>query len=121
MNGQPSFTLSPDQLEQLAAYVARHLAAFLANEAHSGLIDAAEVARRHGVTRAWVYEHADRLGAIRLGTGSRPRLRFNPDRVTAALTQHGKTATPQRRRAGRRRRNTTNGGAPLLPIATEAA
>ena len=69
--------LTPEQLDALAAQVARHLAAALAGEPLGGLIDAAEVARRHGVTRAWVYEHADRLGAVRLGSGSRPRLRLN--------------------------------------------
>jgi hypothetical protein len=38
----------------------------------------AEVARRLGVSREWVYEHAEELGASRIGTGSRPRLRFPP-------------------------------------------
>jgi hypothetical protein len=28
------------------------------------------------VTREWVYQHADELGAVRLGGGRRPRLRF---------------------------------------------
>lgn len=39
-------------------------------------LNAREVARRLGVTREWVYEHADELGASRIGTGPRPRLRF---------------------------------------------
>jgi hypothetical protein len=41
-------------------------------------LDAQEVARQLGMTREWVYEHADELGATRLGTGPRPRLRFPP-------------------------------------------
>jgi hypothetical protein len=49
------------------------------------LLDAAAVARMLGVTRGWVYEHAAELGAIRLGAGSRPRLRFDPLRVGMAL------------------------------------
>lgn len=41
-------------------------------------LDAQEVAHRLGVSREWVYEHADELGASRIGTGPRPRLRFPP-------------------------------------------
>ncbi|MGH3026022.1 MAG: hypothetical protein ACRDLR_06215 [Gaiellaceae bacterium] len=39
-------------------------------------LNAREVAGRLGVTREWVYEHADELGASRIGSGPRPRLRF---------------------------------------------
>jgi predicted DNA-binding transcriptional regulator AlpA len=42
-------------------------------------LDAAAVAERLGMTREWVYEHASELGAVRIGGGSRPRLRFPPD------------------------------------------
>ena len=38
-----------------------------------------------GVGRRWVYDHADELGARRLGTGKRPRLRFDPDEVAELL------------------------------------
>ncbi len=41
-------------------------------------VDAAEVARRFGVARSWVYAQAARLGAVRLGHGPRARLRFDP-------------------------------------------
>jgi hypothetical protein len=50
-----------------------------------GLVDAAELARRLGVTRAWVYEHATELGAIRLGGGQSPRLRFDPAEAVATM------------------------------------
>jgi hypothetical protein len=49
------------------------------------LLSAAEVAARFNVDRDWVYVHADQLGALRLGTGPKPRLRFDPDRVAAYL------------------------------------
>ena len=39
------------------------------------LIDAAELARRFGIERAWVYSHAIELGAVKLGDGTKPRLR----------------------------------------------
>jgi hypothetical protein len=41
------------------------------------LVDAVTLAGALGVSRAWVYEHRDELGAVRLGGGSRPRLRFD--------------------------------------------
>ena len=46
------------------------------------LITATDVAARFGVSRTWVYDNAQRLGAIRLGTGSKARLRFDPERVS---------------------------------------
>lgn len=46
---------------------------------------AAEVSRRWGVERSWVYANADRLGARRLGAGTRPRLRFDPAEVAERL------------------------------------
>lgn len=49
------------------------------------LLTAAEVARRFGVDRSWVYAHADELGAARLGDGAKPRLRFDSERVGRAL------------------------------------
>jgi hypothetical protein len=41
----------------------------------------AELAEWLNVKPSWVYEHADELGALRLGTGPRARLRFDPDEV----------------------------------------
>src|ERR1700741_3618946 len=74
-----------DALDRLADLIADRLGA------HRGsltpgpvppepLVDAAEIARLHGKTRSWVYEHAGELGAVRLGSGPRPRLPFFPAR-----------------------------------------
>ena len=49
------------------------------------LVDAAALARHLGVARSFVYDHADRLGAIRLGDGPRPRLRFDVDEARRRL------------------------------------
>lgn len=49
------------------------------------LLSAAQVAEWWGIDRAWVYAHADELGASRLGTGPRPRLRFDADKVRKRL------------------------------------
>jgi hypothetical protein len=78
------------------------------------LIDAREVARRHGVERAWVYAHADELGALRLGTGARPRLRFDPAIVRDALARREPTRQRPRRAKPRPRKPRTD--VELLPI-----
>ena len=52
-----------------------------------GLVDASEVARMAGRSRRWVYEHAGVLGAVRLGSGARPRLGFNPAHVRDYLSR----------------------------------
>jgi hypothetical protein len=57
-------------------------------------LSAAQVAARWGVERAWVYAHAEQLGALRLGTGPRPRLRFDPVRVAEYLSPSRPTSSP---------------------------
>ena len=61
------------------------------------LIDAAAVARSFGVSRDWVYAHTDELGAVRLGSGPKARLRFDPEEVKERLAQ-SKPGTARRRR-----------------------
>lgn len=66
--------------------VARRLAELIREDVGTGqLVDAAEIARRFGVARSWVYDHAQDLGALPLGGGSRPRLRFDPAVVAERL------------------------------------
>ena len=79
-------------------------------------MDAAEVAERFGVHRSWVYSHAEKLGAVRLGTGPKARLRFDLQRVVELLALDELTApdaTP-RRREGRPRRPALPAGVELL-------
>jgi hypothetical protein len=52
-------------------------------------IDASEVSRRFGLSRSWVYAHARQLGAVPIGSGPRPRLRFDPRVVADALRTSG--------------------------------
>lgn len=73
------------------------------------LVDAAEIARRFGVSRDFVYDHADDLGVVRLGEGPRARLRFDPERVRRQL---GSIATPLPPKARPSRRNKRA----LLPV-----
>ena len=83
----------------------------------------AEVARRFGVTCSYVYSHAERLGAIRLGDGPRARLRFDPeivsDRLSACSVRKGSESTKSRTtkpKTPRRRRRLSGAEPILLPI-----
>ena len=88
--------------------IAREVARLTGPE--GGLLTASEVAVAFNVTRGWVYAHADELGAIRLGDGPRPRLRFDPAVVTQRLQQ-------RRGRLSASRPSTHLGdGVSLLPI-----
>jgi hypothetical protein len=86
------------------------------------LLDAAQVADMLGLSRDAVYVRADELGAVRLGDGKRPRLRFDPAKVAAALSARDDrkesqppAPTPQRR-SPRRAPPSTVDGIPLLPV-----
>jgi hypothetical protein len=106
-----------DDLVELARLVAVEVVRLLELPASAGeaLIDAREVARRHGIDRAWVYAHADELGVVRLGSGSRPRLRFDPAVVRETLTHKRRSqsqATPRAKPRPRKPRADVE----LLPI-----
>jgi hypothetical protein len=55
------------------------------------LVDALTLAADLGVERSWVYEHANELHPIRLGTGPKARLRFDVLAVRAAFAAHNFT------------------------------
>jgi hypothetical protein len=55
----------------------------------AALIDAAELARRLGISRATVYANARRCGAIKLGDGPNAPLRFDYAAVLASLPRVG--------------------------------
>ena len=82
------------------------------------LVDAAAVAGYLAVEREWVYEHAAELGARRLGSGPRARLRFSISEVDARLStcsdsRGSFTPEPAPQAASRVRR--------LRPLGTSAA
>ena len=71
----------------------------------AGLLEPAELAKRLGKDRKWVYEHSEKLGAIRLGDGPKPRLYFDlalaRERLAALAETNGaaqSTLRPSKRR-----------------------
>jgi len=107
--------LDPDDIEAIATRVAellRHA------PPPSGLLSATQLAQHLGLSRAWIYQHAHELGAIQLGTGSKPRLRFDLTTAQAALARtdnkHSSLPVPQAPRPRRRPGKTTDTA--LLPI-----
>jgi predicted DNA-binding transcriptional regulator AlpA len=99
-----AFEFDPAVIEEIAnrvgdAIVTR-LVEMLSDEKRSTFLrqpmpwlDAREVARRLGVSRDWVYEHAKELGGTRVGAGNRPRLRFPPDVVDSRRSKPAPPAT----------------------------
>ena len=87
------------------------------------LVDASELARRLGIERSWVYSHAIELGAVKLGQGKKPRLRFDPEIAAQVLRKVGEgPADPPARsceRAGQPRRG-DGSVVPLLPVRGES-
>jgi hypothetical protein len=81
--------LSPESVEALARRLAELLtpSSQRPERPRNRLISAEEVSRWWGVGRRWVYDHADELGARRLGSGQRPRLRFDPEEVAERLDE----------------------------------
>jgi hypothetical protein len=80
--------LAPGQLEQLADLIADRLRedqAPASASSRGGLVDVHELAALLDVSTSWVYQHAHELGAVRLGSGSRPRLRFDPETARQAM------------------------------------
>ncbi len=78
--------LAPEASEAVAQRVAELVTAATA-EPHSRpeRVTAEEVSRWWGISRRWVYDHAEELGARRMGSGRRPRLRFDPEEVAERL------------------------------------
>lgn len=85
--GAGELRLAPESIEALASRLAELLGVEGRAEPETPrqMISAAEVSACWGVARRWVYNHAAELGACRLGSGSRPRLRFDPAEVAERL------------------------------------
>lgn len=107
--------LSPETIDAIAHRVVELLQEGIPQP--NRLLTAAELAQRFGVSRYWVYEHANELGAIRLGEGNRGRLRFDMQVAADAMNARTRSATAQptpKRRPGRPRKRPAS-SIPLLP------
>jgi hypothetical protein len=94
------------------------------NAARARLLTPNELAAFLVVDRSYVYEHADELGALRLGAGPKARLRFDLEDVKRRLgatscwvSRESDDAEPAIRAVkGRRRRRRAGTSVQLLPI-----
>jgi hypothetical protein len=77
--------LSPADVEAIVECLLVRVGEALRPALWFGLADVTEVAQRLRVHESWVYAHAEELGAIRLGTGEKARLRFDLERVARAI------------------------------------
>jgi hypothetical protein len=101
--------------------IARRLAEILRDEAaRRGLVDAAALATELRVSRDFVYRHALELGGQRVGTGPRPRWRFDVDKARQALGQVPPAPTEPPAHPRRRRRAEPT-DIDLLPIGPRRA
>ena len=85
--------LDPADVEAIAERVFEMLSE---HRAPSPLVSAAELSRRLGLSRSTVYEKAEELGVIRIGSGPRARLRFDADVVTRRFGADRPTRPKQR-------------------------
>jgi hypothetical protein len=110
--------LSAETIDALADQIAERVVERLREDgAADRMVSAAEIARRFGVSRDFIYDHAGELGAVRLGGGRRAPLRFDPKAVAARLAEPPSPLTDEereRKRPPRRRKPASR--VPLLPI-----
>lgn len=106
-------TLAPAAVEAVARRVVELLADEHATRPTARLLDAAHLAELLGVSRATIYDHAAELGAIRLGNGERPRLRFDVERALTAWRDREPEPEP---RPQPPRQRVARTDAALLPI-----
>jgi hypothetical protein len=80
-------------------------------------VDARWVAERYGVGADWVRRHKAELGYRHLGTGKRPRLRFQREAVERAMPELiAEEPEPAKQRPPRARKRPAKAGVDLLPI-----
>lgn len=68
------------------------------------LVDARELAAMLGVSVDYVYGHSSKLGAVRLGSGRRARIRFDVDVARRALEASRRRPPGRPRKSGAERR-----------------
>ena len=85
--------LTPQAVEQVAGRVVQLLGRQQQQQQQShaseptGMLTVSELAQHLHLNRAWVYGHADELGAIRVGGGPKARIRFDLHTARTALSR----------------------------------
>jgi hypothetical protein len=91
--------LTASDVEAIVEAIARKVVEIVdARSSTFGLVDARELAEELGVSIDYVYAHATELGAMRLGSGPKARIRFDLDRARQALEARTRRADGRRRR-----------------------
>jgi hypothetical protein len=106
--------LTPQAVEQIASRVAqllRHQPPPASSPPAPAWMTAKELAQHLKLNPAYIYEHAEQLGAIRTGSGPKARIRFDPHTATQALKDHQRQPAPA---AATRPRRTPTRPAPYL-------
>jgi hypothetical protein len=94
---EPAVTLSEGDVEAIAEATARKLVEFVGVRGKTfGLVGPRELAEGLGVSLDYVYAHATELGAMRLGSGPKARIRFDLDGARRLL--EARTQLPRHRR-----------------------
>jgi hypothetical protein len=87
----------------------------------ASFLTTAQVARRLSVSRGWVYEHADELGATRLANGPKGRLRFDPAKLPSRIEVSAEKSPAKEQSPSNRGRRVRTSTVELLPIRGHAA
>ena len=91
--------LTDGEVEAIAEATATRLAEIVgATPGTFALVDARQLARDLGVSLDYIYAHANELGAMRLGSGPKARIRFDLDKARQALEAQALRPNGKRRR-----------------------
>lgn len=119
--------LDPESVEAVAQRVAELLRE-TPPPPPAKLVSAAELARTMNLSRDWIYSHATELGAVRVGSGKKARLRFELDTalsswVVCSVSKRPPEPEPAANEpvSRRRKRRSAGTGTVLLPIGTQKA
>jgi hypothetical protein len=99
LESEPGTLLTSRDVEAIAEATARKLMELVREPGRIfALVDARELAEGLGVSLDYVYAHARELGAMRLGSGPKARIRFDLDRARQALELRSSGAAGRRAR-----------------------